>query len=212
VLPVLVHAGDTVIDVGAHSGVYTWRLARLVGRNGHVLAYEPQPALASYLRAASRRGPMRRVDLRSRALSDQAGEAMLSIPIEDGNRIVGQATLRDIGEAVELHRVPVAVLDDEVMPGRVAFMKVDVEGHELALLRGARRLLAEDRPTLLVEVEARHAGGRVEELGALLLDELGYSSHTWDGHRLRPVPRERWTDDLNHEPDGGYVRNFVFTP
>lgn len=213
VLPMFVQTGDTVIDIGAHRGVYTYRLARLVGRDGHVVAYEPQPEMVRYLTEASRGGVMRRIDLRARALSDSEGEAVLSIPVQDGVRVVGQATLRDVGAGADEHRVPVTVLDKETMPGRVSFMKIDVEGHELALLRGARALLTKDRPTLLVEVEVRHAGRRVGDLAALLLDDLGYVAYELDGRRLLPVDRDRWENqELNVRPSGGYVNNFVFRP
>ena len=210
VLRTFVEPGDTVIDVGAHRGVYTCRLAWSVGRHGRVIAYEPQPEMIDYLRAASRLGPMSRVELRPRALSDTEGEAVLSVPVENGVRVVGQATLRDVGKA-DAHRVPVVLLDHEPMPGRVSFIKVDVEGHELALFRGARRLLGEDRPVLLVEVEVRHAGHRVAELAQLLLDELGYTAFELDGAQLTPVARTRWDDgSLNDRPEGRYVNNFVF--
>jgi FkbM family methyltransferase len=212
ILPELVRPGDVAVDVGAHRGVYTYHLARIVGPSGHVVAYEPQPAMADYLRAASRRGLLgRRVDLRARALSDREGTAVLSVPVEDGHRVIGQATLRDVGSGAEEHEVPMVTLDSEPMPGRVAFMKIDVEGHELALLRGARALLGRDAPTLLVEVEARHAASAVSELAALLLDEFGYSASELTPSGIVPVDRGRWTAEaLNHRADGEYTNNFLF--
>ena len=209
----LIHTGDTVIDVGAHRGVYAYHLARLVGPSGRVIAYEPQPAMVRYLAAASRYGVMRRVELRARGLSDKRGSAVLSIPVEDGKQILGQATLRPVGTGAEEHTVPIAVLDEEPMPGPVAFIKIDVEGHELSLLRGGRTLLAKDRPILQVEVEARHAGDAVADLATLLLDELGYRASELVHGQLVPVDRARWNaDSLNRRPDGAYTNNFLFRP
>jgi hypothetical protein len=106
-----------------------------------------------------------------------------------------------------------AVLDEEAMPGPVAFMKIDVEGHELSLLRGGRTLLAKDRPILQVEVEARHAGDAVADLATLLLDELGYRASELVDGQLIPVDPERWNaDSLNRRPDGAYTNNFLFRP
>ncbi|WP_375485170.1 FkbM family methyltransferase [uncultured Jatrophihabitans sp.] len=214
ILSRFVHAGDTVIDVGAHHGVYTYHLARLVGPTGHVVAYEPQPALARYL-SAGVAGPgwRDRVELRARALSDTAGTTVLHVPLDNGRPVIGRATLGDaVDDAVDVD-VATAVLDDEPMPGPLRFMKVDVEGHELALLKGAQGLLTRDRPTLLVEVEVEHAGTeRVRHLATLLLDDLGYQARELSGNVVVPVDRKRWDGpQLNRRPGGQYANNFLFT-
>lgn len=210
-LPQFVRAGDTVIDIGAYRGVYTYPLARLVGSSGHVIAYEPQPALVSYLTAAARWGAMRRVDVRGYALSASEGMVTLRVPIAHGHRIDGHATLRDIESEVTTHTVQTRVLDKEPLPGPVSFMKIDVEGHELPLLEGAKAVLERYKPTMLIEVVYPWGGKRTQDLAAFLLDEYGYAASELRGGELAPVDRSRWhSEALNFQPDGRFVCNFVF--
>src|SRR5580658_9635447 len=91
VLERFIHRDDVVIDAGAHRGLYTWPLARLVGRGGRVIAAEPQPALATYLRRAFARQPQ--VVVLQKGLSDHQGTAILTVPHDQGGEMIGQATL-----------------------------------------------------------------------------------------------------------------------
>ena len=84
--------------------------------------------------------------------------------------------------------VPVIRLDDRFGPHEpIAFIKIDVEGAEHAALRGAERILTEQRPVLLFESEQRHLGGGDVRDGFETLHRLGYRG--WFFHRgaLRPV-------------------------
>jgi FkbM family methyltransferase len=205
--------GDTVVDIGAHKGMYTYWLWRLVGPRGSVRAYEPQPDLADQLRRGLAGRRFANVTVSQAALSSRRGTARLSVPVEDGRRIIGHASLLQHGDdptaaTFEVETVP---LDEEGLAG-VSFVKCDVEGFELDVLEGARGLLAAAHPTLLVEVEHRHAGGRVGDTLALL-SEHGYSPYyLGEDGRLLPVPqRHRDTPELlNQVEDGRYVNNFFF--
>lgn len=165
VLPRLVRTGDTVVDVGAHRGVYTWHLARLVGTYGLVHAFEPQADLAAHLERAFRRTSQ--VKVHNRALSNSRGKATLTIPKSSGH-----ASLEPVeaGDRVEVDVVPLDAL--EVSP---SFMKIDVEFHEARAIMGGLTTISRCRPTLLIEVERRASDmeGRREQLLAVLGD-LGY--------------------------------------
>ena len=157
----LVTPGQTVIEAGANVGQYTSLFARLVGGNGRVLAFEPNPEarreLESNMTPLARNG---RVRLRAEALSDQSGGAVLSWPAKDS----AQSSLRaqEAGSwssaVVEEARVKTLRLDD-LMDGwdlpPVGLVKLDVEGAELPALAGSRALLADHRPILHVEVCAQ---------------------------------------------------------
>lgn len=215
-LDAVVRRGDIVVDVGAHQGVYTHRLVRLVGGAGTVIAYEPQPGLADYLKSAARIGRMRHVQIRPRALSDEAGSATLRVPLRGSERVIGHGTLRaDVDGPADTVQVPMCRLDDEELPRPVRFIKIDVEGYELPVVRGARRLIESDRPVLLIEVEYRHAGEQVEQLAHMLLEELGYTAaELAPSGNLITVPRETFAAGarLNERASGRRVNNFLFSP
>jgi FkbM family methyltransferase len=143
--------GGTALDIGANHGVYSYFMVRHFDR---VVAFEPQPACGETLRAWA--GD--RVELRPIALSDRDGTGVLSVPVVDGVAMTGYARLGDAASPGNLTMdVPVERLDDQGLSG-VSFLKIDVEGHELPVLRGGDELLARDRPVLLVEIEQRHLG------------------------------------------------------
>ncbi len=213
-------AGDVAVDVGANKGAYLPSLARAVP-GGRVVAFEPQPSLAAYLERACAAAGLRNVVVEAIGISDRDGSLPLAVrgdgtPSQDASFEPGGAHDRaGLGRAVE---VPVRTLDgyfaDE--PARVAAVKVDVEGHELAVLRGAARLLAEHRPLLVCEIEARHRpDGNVDRV----LDWLRAAGY--DGHfvrRGRLVPIEEFDPDRDQARTGArfwdrpeYCNNFILT-
>src|SRR5512133_1566398 len=169
----LVHPGDHAVDAGANWGLFTARLAELTGPTGRVTAFEPNPGHAHTLGAIAERHPW--VALHQAALSEQPGAAELAVPVHEGRELSALASL-DPGEQpgdVRLRKLLVelttldAVLGDDVPP--VRFLKCDVEGHELAALRGGERMLRRDRPAILLEAEQRH-----QPEGASVTDVLDY--------------------------------------
>jgi FkbM family methyltransferase len=158
-------------DIGTHFGVWS---AAMVPHFSAVHAFEAMPRLAAILRRGHRGG---RVIVHEVAVSNRAGRTTLRTPVagwgrstvEPLNRLSG---LRDEDGAVREFEVPTARLDDMNLPDP-AFIKIDVEGHELAVLEGARSLLARARPVLVVEMEDRHAPETRAPILALLSD-LGY--------------------------------------
>ena len=143
--------GDWVIDVGANVGFYTWRLAELVGPEGRVLAFEPIPEtfvlLANNLESCSHSN----VTLFNAAVSEITGMAGMSIPksSDTGQRNYYEAHLTSRNES-ELQVLTVS-LDAIQISQPVRLIKIDAEGHELAVLKGMRKTLLRDRPVLIVE-------------------------------------------------------------
>ncbi|MBQ1088055.1 FkbM family methyltransferase [Streptomyces sp. B93] len=136
----------TAVDVGGWYGPWTRRLA---GRSRRVVTVEPVPHLARLLTATT----PPHVHVVQAAAADRPGTARLWLPPDDtGRRGVSSLVRRDIhAHAVE---VPVVALDDLGLK-EVGFIKIDVDGSELAVLRGATALLSRDRPALFVELESR---------------------------------------------------------
>ncbi|MEN3582983.1 FkbM family methyltransferase [Streptomyces sp. ZYX-F-203] len=175
-LPELCPPGSgTAVDVGAWYGPWTHRLARLAER---VVTVEPVPHLARLLAS----GAPPNVRVVHAAASDRPGPARLWLPPGDrGDRGVSSLVRRD------LHTRALAVrcvaLDDLGLVD-VAFVKVDVDGGERAVLRGASGLLARDRPALLVELEAR-----IQPIDIVVDDlaGLGYSGWVLPGSTWVPL-------------------------
>lgn len=144
----LVDPGELALDVGANVGYMTSLMASRVGEGGRVIAFEPHPGLNRVLVAnAARAGGACEIVVVEAALSDRAGEGTLVLgPGFERNR--GTATLADKGAGAVGEGVSVSLerLDDHIPAGEHAgVVKIDVEGHELAVLRGAETALAERR-------------------------------------------------------------------
>ncbi|WP_328507295.1 FkbM family methyltransferase [Streptomyces sp. NBC_00391] len=136
----------TAVDVGGWYGPWTRRLA---GRAGRVVTVEPVPRLARLLTSAAPAN----VRVVQAAASDHPGTARLWLPPgDDGERGVSSLVRRDIhARALDVRCVTL----DGLGLTDVGFVKIDVDGNELAVLRGASGLLVRDRPALFVELESR---------------------------------------------------------
>jgi FkbM family methyltransferase len=212
----IVPRGAVTIDVGANCGLYTRKLARL---SSQVYAFEPSHKMADLLRRTSASN----VSVHEIALSDQTGNAELFIPQGDHEPIYGLASLEPAASAAKKDvvsvNVPTARLD-AIVHQDVAFVKIDVEGHELSVLYGAVELLEHSQPVFLVEAEDRH-----REQATRSIFEF-FANRSYRGFFLKEgsaVPIEQFSpEDLQDAsallPDGGrkdghsYVNNFFFFP
>jgi FkbM family methyltransferase len=177
-------AGEVFVDVGANVGLYSVPVARRVGPAGRVLALEPCPPTAAKLRENIRRNGQENVEVIATAASDKAGKATFHV-FPEGMDVYNSlgAARRPEGASTETIEVDTLPLDDLCAQRgveRVGILKVDVEGAEELVVRGARRLLA-DSPDLRVLLElyapsAEQCGCRVETILATL-SELGYTPH-----------------------------------
>lgn len=208
------------IDVGANDGSYVHYLRRYARR---VIAFEPMPSLARALRRKFRRG----VVVESVALSDTAGIASLRVPVVDGVVVTGCSTVSPAASATYPgHRVIEVPMDrlDSVYSGDVGFIKIDVEGHEQAVLDGAVETIRRCQPRLLVEVDERLSPGGLVRAKAYFGD-LGYRGYYVEAGHLEPINRfstERLQKPANlpdltaplqaRERFGHYIYNFIFLP
>ncbi|ORT57467.1 methyltransferase FkbM [Streptomyces sp. CB03238] len=213
-LRTLVRPGDVCVDVGAEYGLYTWALASLVGRTGQVHSVEPLPGPARWLTFAAGALGCGNVSVHRTALGARPGRGHLSLPRRRGLPVHGRAYL-DVdahgpGPNVEFRtsrpvRTRIHTLDQlthTLGMRHVAFVKADIEGAELGLLRGADETLRRFRPALLLEIESRH----LARYGARPADVV---RHLQDyGYRLRRWHRGRWANTSQISPD---CRNYLFT-
>lgn len=183
----LLKAGDVCIDVGAHVGRHTFPMARCVVPHGRVFAFEPLPEIAGQLRANVAATPelAHLVEVNECALAEEAGET--DFTFVQNNPGYSGLLPRHYDTPVVTHVIRVSVhrLDEmaERMP-RIRYIKIDCEGGELRVLRGARGLLERDRP--IVSFESSDAG----------LGEYGYSAADifdfWDvlGYDVQSITKQ----------------------
>ncbi len=208
--------GDTAIDIGCHKGGYLYWLRKGVGRRGRVFAFEPQPKLFRYLRETVGSSP--NIVLENKGLSSAPGVLDFNIPVTKSGSSPGARIGSFSGdEPFETIKIDVVTLDEYFLKKNVApaLLKIDVEGHEKAVLEGGLELLKKHRPKILMECEARHLNGTpVFEVFQLLLD-IGYQGCFFENGSLQPL--SAFNPDVHQKAgDGrfweakGYVNNFVF--
>ena len=178
-----VKPGSVAVDGGAHVGLYALHMAQAAGPTGHVYAFEPFPGNADLLEASIAENGFRdRLTLARAALGATPARAEMNYAPHTLNS-GGAFLIPDAGPGLAGHErltVEVRALDTIDLRRPVSFIKLDVEGAEPQALRGAARLLAEDRPVLLCEVHheqlARVSGSTPDDLFAWLAG-LGYRAH-----------------------------------
>lgn len=186
----LLDAGELAIDAGANIGYMTSIMAARVGPAGRVIACEPWPENFSELKANAERwrreNGLENVVVLERALADRSGSARFKAPLDPGNlglgALVDPRAEIDAGPRatdareieVKVDRLDQLVTDDST----VALLKIDVEGHELQVLRGAEKLLAAGRIRDIVFEEHRRYPTPVTRY----LEQFGYQIFAMVGH------------------------------
>jgi FkbM family methyltransferase len=203
----LVKSGDRCVDVGANVGVHTVRLARLAGPAGRVIAIEPDPDLARRATRNLQLNGLANVRLVNAAASDRAGEMSLYRPgPADTNR--ARASLLPHGYLTgDALTVPVVTVDEVCGGERVALIKIDVEGHEAAVVRGAARTIERDAPAVIFEYAAELLGDDPQPAFGWLT-ERGYAMFAVCADRHGVTGRVRLALDRVHEPspqDANYL-------
>jgi FkbM family methyltransferase len=203
VLAVCLRADSHTIEVGAHEGSVLRDLVRLAPDGRH-LAFEPLPAMRAVLEAEF--GALPNVDIRGAALSDEHGQATFHhVTTAPGYSGLKRRQM-PAGEQVETITVSTERLDDVIPDGHVpGFIKIDVEGAEMLVLRGGAETIARHRPTIVFE----HGAGGFEQYGYQpgdLHDLLvgGFGLRIFDLAGAGPYSRDRF-EQVFHEP----IWNFV---
>lgn len=194
----LVPANSNAIDGGANKGVYSYYLSKICKT---VHAFEPNPIMHAYLKAAVPRN----VKTYQAALSDTSGTATFNIPTT-GKKIhhTRGSLLKVQGEkgetGVENIGVQIFTLDSLGLTN-IGFIKLDIEGHELAALRGAENIIKRDRP--VIQVEATNVGGSSANDLVNYLQNLGYLALPFNDGRLTY---------FSETPGNHIKRNCLFLP
>lgn len=174
----LAKRGGVYVDVGASTG---WFAVPIAKHGRQVIAFECNGRAIKRLKENCELNGVT-ITLHEAAASNKAGTATFGfnprLPLTSGGSLERVAANRAFEE------VPTMRLDD-VIEHEVALLKIDVEGHEIAVLEGAERLIGESRPPMVLEANTGHH----EELLAHWLDEHGYDYRIADERNLLCLPR-----------------------
>lgn len=181
----LLNRGDLVVDAGANIGYVTYWLSQWVGETGEVHSFEPVPQTFAFLEHNVAKLGLRNVRLYRAAVTSRLGDVSLEIPNWMGESAANLYEARVVDADHSGRRMvtaPALTLDHvfKTTNRPVSFIKLDVEGHELSALRGARHIIEKWKPALAIEVSALTAGAVFDELR-----ELGYTAYQPQGLALR---------------------------
>ncbi len=211
----LLKPGDTVLDIGANIGAHTMYLARCVSPAGKVIAFEPTAYAYNKLRQNIALNPML-------AGLIQAEQVMLvnSDDTQVKPQLYSSWRIHDAdpdthpkhgGHLMDTTGARNVALDGYITRhniGPVTLIKMDVDGHECQVLRGARRLLDRDKPILLMEIMPyglNETGASLDELLGIL-SAHGYSLYDLDGKTVLPNDG----NILEHIPPAGGINVLCF--
>ena len=211
-----VQKGDTVLDIGAHKGAYLNILLRQTGKQGRVIAFEPQRKLYDYLKTISSVLSWDNVVVEHLALSGSNGTSRLFIPVNrKSNGTSPGASLVKSFEGDQLkvtETVQTTTLDSYCLIHNIKpdFLKIDTEGNELDIFKGGAIVLKQNKPAIFVEIEARHAGEEKVKETIAFLEKIGYTGHFI--HGLKRIPVSQFSFDKYQNPSDrkNYCNNFTF--
>jgi FkbM family methyltransferase len=207
----LIQPGDVVFDLGAHIGEISVPAARMCGPQGKVFAFEPAPESCARLQENLKLNNSTNIHVEPVALGERAGIVQMNIfpAAYSGWNSMGRPVYAGADGVPVASSTPVAVpcttLDDFCAGqgiARIHFLKVDVEGYERDVFRGAARLLGERQIDCICfeisQIPLRGAGRTAQETFAIL-EEHGYTSYSFDERTERfegPVKdsSEAWTN------------------
>ena len=213
-----VRPGDSVIDLGANIGWYTTVLSRLVGERGKVYAVEPIPGTFALLLSVIKKLGLINVVPFNCAVSNSDGFAVMEIPKHEyGGENYYMASIvsgKPSESSSDKFEVPLRSLDS-LFPGQlsdgVTFVKCDVEGHELAVLKGASHFFEKVKPAMMIEVTgtAEMQDAPDHELHAIMKSH-GYVPYWFDGKNLRKRVKGHWSVNYfflqaNHLPQVAHL-------
>ena len=203
-LKYLINRNLNSLDVGAYKGVYTYFISKY---SKNVYAFEPNPKSYKILK----RTVDKNVKVLPYALSDKSSYDFLKIPkgkkgySNQGGSIRNVKLDKNYGKLkVETKKI------DDLGLKNIGFIKIDAEGVEIKVLKGAKKLIKKCRPTLLIEIEERYISEPIEKTLKKILN-LGYRGFALIGEILTPL--KFFDGNKNHRIDYGpnfHANAFIF--
>ncbi|WP_414543374.1 FkbM family methyltransferase [Nostoc sp. CCY0012] len=198
--------GMTVIDVGANIGVYTFSAAAKVGSEGRVFAVEPFSVCVNSLRETCRINQFEWVNVCAGAASDRNGTVKLLLHSANELNQLVSSDEADKMAGYAFEEVRCFTLDSLIEQeniDKVDFLKLDAEGHEISVLLGSEKLIAEFAPVILYENIAGSQGSNIEV--AQYLNKIGYELFHYQPYIQKLIP-------VNSDKDFQEQLNFIALP
>ncbi|WP_085909247.1 FkbM family methyltransferase [Kiloniella majae] len=203
-----INKDSTVLDIGAHAGQFAKLFAGLAP-NGRVISFEPGSyARAILSRVVSLRN-LKNVEIKPLAVGSQKSSFILNVPVKkSGSLGFGLSFVGDpstVDRQVLSEEINIVTLDEELagqdgtLP-KINFIKADIEGFELEMLRGARKIISQSHPALFIEVGTdtlNRAGGSRKELFDLLKGEGYFPTDVKTGIKQSWEELENVSEDLD---------------
>ena len=186
---IIIPETDT-IDIGVYRGVYSYEMAKY---SKMVHAFEPNPIIFKDIELNLGK-IIKNINLYNFALSDKENKVLLKVPIRNKNYDksnyeeyfqMGRATIHEqnvMGDT-ETFEIKSKKLDNFTFSNRISFIKIDVEGHEMSVIKGAENTIKQYKPTLLVEIEEKHSKQKVLD-SINYINSLGYESFFYDNDKV----------------------------
>ena len=201
--------GTDSVDIGVYRGVYSYEMSKY---SRLVHAFEPNPILFSDIEKNLKR-IIKNINFYNCALSDKEGLVSLKVPIRDKNFSrdnyeeyfqMGKATIHNENKISEFESFDIKgkQLDSFNFNNAVSFVKIDVEGHETEVIKGSEKMIRDNKPILLIEIEEQYTKKKVIET-LEYINSLGYNSFYFKDNKLNS------TNTLN---DLNSFNNFIFKP
>ncbi|MBD3749759.1 MAG: FkbM family methyltransferase [Sphingobacteriales bacterium] len=209
-----IKSGDMVFDIGCHKAGYLYHMLKKTGKSGEIHAFEPQFNLFKDLIELKNSLKWTNVYISNLALSNISEKVMLHIPIKGSKTDSPGASLLNVFDENQLilnQEIETDTLDKycDRLNLKPTFLKIDVEGNELEVLKGGINTLKKNKPKILIESEERHVGQeKVREVFSYL-ENLGYQGKFIKDKEYLPLKEFNFNQHqtLGLKP---YCNNFIF--
>lgn len=214
IIPFLIDKQSVVLDIGANLGEYTYFFQEVIQAK-EIFAFEPIPSLYKRLRLL-----FPKLKIYPYAISNQSSTSYFYIPYIDTEKFQTRAKLDLLPEKNETRvdkiQVETITLDTlfKASTDKIHFIKIDIEGHELQAIRGAEKIIKQDLPVLMIEIEFRHHPldfySVIEEICA-----LGYRCTFYDKSLKSLLDIQLFSLEKHQNltlTENYYVHNFLFFP
>ncbi|SPE77425.1 2-O-methyltransferase NoeI [Flavobacterium columnare] len=207
----LLKEDSVFLDIGTNKGIYLYQAEKKI-KSGKIFGFEPNVSLVNYIQPL-----FPKIKLFPLAVSSSTGTSVLHIPKKENGLQDTRASLENMGEEVEKIEIKTITLDDWVFENKIQkldLVKIDVEGHEFDTIKGSKKVLQELHPTLIIEIELRHAHYPIHSIFDFIkgfgyevfyFDRKSLSLQNFDTNLLSDFQKDDYLNDFNK-----YINNFIF--